>query len=204
MSVSERATARAVEQQRRRAEDEVRALVEAGLAVLRGRGATGLTVADVLAEAGLSTRAFYRHFHSKDEFVLAIYEQEAERRHTHLDAQLRGAPSPRAAVEAWVDAMLALAFDARRARRTKVLAAEGARLQADYPLEFTGILAGAVVPLVEVLRAFPDADPERDAWSMYAVTWELVQRKLRGDPLDLADARRHVLRFCFPAIGVHP
>ena len=59
----------------------MRALVEAGLTVLRQRGAAGLTVADVLAEAGLSTRAFYRHFHSKDELVLAVYEHEAQRRY---------------------------------------------------------------------------------------------------------------------------
>jgi AcrR family transcriptional regulator len=204
MSVSERVVARAVEPQRRRAEDEVRAIVEAALTVLRTRGAAGLTVADVLVEAGLSTRAFYRHFQSKDELVLAVYEHEARRRDVDLAARLAAAPNARAALETWIDEMLALGFDPRRARRTRVLRAEGARLQADFPEEFAAILAGAVDPLIELLRAFPAADPERDGWSIYAVTWELVEAKLRGSPLTRAAARAHVLRFCLPALGLRP
>jgi AcrR family transcriptional regulator len=202
MSVAERAAARSLASRRRRAEDEVRLLVDASLAVLRRRGAAGLTVAEVLAEAGLSTRAFYRHFQSKDELVLAVFEHEARRRHAALEARLAAATSPRAALEIWIDEMLALGFDPRRARRTQVLASEGARAQADFPEEFAAIVAGAVRPLEAVLGQIPGADPPRDAWSIYAVTWELVQQKLRGAPIDLAAARAHVLRFCFPALGL--
>jgi AcrR family transcriptional regulator len=202
MSVSARAAARSVEAQRRRAEEEVQALVAAGLAVLRRSGAAGLTVAEVLADAGLSTRAFYRHFQSKDELVLAVYEREAERRHTGLVRRLDEAGSPRAALEAWIDEMLALGFDPRRARRTNVLAQEGARLQTDFPVEFAAIVAGAVEPLEGVLRAIPTPEPTRDAWSTYAVTWELVQQKLRGSAVDLEVARAHVLRFCLGGLGV--
>ena len=112
MTVSERAAARSVAAQQQRAVDEVRALVEGGLAVLRRHGAAGLTVAEVLAEAGLSTRAFYRHFQSKDELVLAVFEQEAQRRYAGLEAQLAKAASPRAALETWVDEMLSLGLRA--------------------------------------------------------------------------------------------
>src|SRR5262245_37399930 len=202
MSVSERAAARSVASHRHRAEVEVRALIDAGLAVLRRQGTAGLTVADVLAEAGLSTRAFYRHFRSKDELVLAVYEEEARRRHAELTARLDRARSPRAALETWVDEMLALGFDARRARRTRVLAREGARSQADFPEEFAAIVAGAVEPLIAVLRALPSPDPVADAWSVYAVTWELVQQKLRGATITRDEARAHALRFCLPALGI--
>jgi AcrR family transcriptional regulator len=202
MTVSKRVIARSVASRQRRAEDEVRMLVEAGLGVLRQRGTAGLTVADVLAEAGLSTRAFYRHFRSKDELVLAVYEHEAERRHAHLSAQLTKARSPRAALETWVDEMLALGFDPRRARRTKVLATEGARSEVDFREEFAAIVAGAVAPLEDVLRELPTPDPARDSWSVYAVTWELVQQKLRGAPITRDEARSHVLRFCLPALGI--
>ena len=107
-------------------------------------------------------------------------------------------------VETWVDEMLSLGFEPRRSRRTKVLAAEGARAQADFPEEFAAILAGAVQPLEAVLRALPSPDPACDAWSVYAVTWELVQQKLRGAPIDREDARAHVLRFCLPGLGLRP
>ena len=179
----------------------MRALVDAALAVLRRRGAAGLTVAEVLTEAGLSTRAFYRHFQSKDELVLAVYEDEAQRRNADLAVRLDRARSPRAAVETWIDETLALGFDPRRATRTRVLLREGARLQADFPAEFAAIVSGAVAPLETALVALPSPDPERDAWSVYAVTWELVQQKLRGAPTTRADARAHALRFCLDGLG---
>jgi AcrR family transcriptional regulator len=204
MNVSERAAARSVVARQARASGEVRALVDAGLAVMQARGAAGLTVAEVLAEAGLSTRAFYRYFSSKDELVLAVFEHEAERRHADLQVRLATAASPRSAIEMWVDEMLALGFEPRRARRTKVLAAEGGRAQADFPVEFAAIVGGAVQPLEDVLASVPRAEPERDAWSIYAVTWELVQQKLRGSDITLAEARAHVLRFCLPALGMRP
>ena len=36
------------------------------------------TVQDILDEAGLSTRAFYRHFGSKDDLFHALFRREAE------------------------------------------------------------------------------------------------------------------------------
>jgi AcrR family transcriptional regulator len=202
MGVAQRAAARAIEERAARAAAEVSTLVAAGLRVLARRGAEGLTVADVLAEAGLSTRAFYRHFASKAELILAVYERDAEATQAEVGAQVESAPTPQAAVAAWVDAVLALGFEPRRARRTRVLAAEGARLQAEFPTEFAAIEAGLVAPLAEALRRVPTAEPERDAWSVHAVTWSVVGARLRGEELTSEEARRHVLRFCLPALGL--
>src|SRR5688572_9325376 len=118
MTFAEQAAARATATQRARAAEEGDAVVRAGLAVLARVGVEGLTVAEVLNEAGLSTRAFYRHFHSKDELLLAIYERDATATRERLRARLVKARSPQLAIEAWIDEMLALAFDARRARHT--------------------------------------------------------------------------------------
>jgi AcrR family transcriptional regulator len=181
--------------------DERRALIDAGLAVLRQRGSDGCTVADVLGEAGLSTRAFYRHFGSKDELVLAVYERDARATHSRLCERLAAAASPSAALEVWVDETLALGFDTRRARRTEPLAREGLRLQARFPAQFAAMEAAVIDPLVEILRAFPDSDPDRDARSIHAVTWALVEEKFAGRSLTHAHAKAHVLRFCMPALG---
>jgi AcrR family transcriptional regulator len=201
-TVAGRAADRAVAAQRQRAEQEVRVLVDAGLALLRRRGAAGMTVADVLAEANLSTRAFYRHFASKDELLLAVYEHEARRNHAALREALAAAATPRDAVETWIDAMLGLAFDTRRARRTSVLFREGARLRSQFPAEFAAILAGAIEPLSETLEHIPGADPRRDALSIHAVVWALVEERLRGDVLTRDVATAHAQRFCLRAIGV--
>jgi AcrR family transcriptional regulator len=204
MTFASRAVERAVEHRRARAADEVEALVEAGMRVLRRRGMAGLTVAEVLAEAGLSTRAFYRHFRTKDELVLAVYEREAHRAHARLWERMGAAPSARLALEAWIDETLALGFDPRRARRTRVLAAEGARLSADHPAEFAAILDGVLEPLGRALAELGSPDPRRDARTVHAVTWELVAEKLGGGDLTLPVARAHVRRFCLPALGLAP
>jgi AcrR family transcriptional regulator len=181
--------------------DERRALIDAGIAVLRRQGSEGCTVADVLDEATLSTRAFYRHFGSKDELVLAIYEHDARATQTRLRERMDAASSPRAALEVWIDETLALGFDSRRARRTRPLAKEGLRLQAEFPAQFAAIVDGVINPLAEVLCAFPAAHPERDARSIHAVAWSLVAERLAGGAITRDEARAHVLRFCLPVIG---
>jgi AcrR family transcriptional regulator len=176
--------------------DEERALIGAGLAVLRRRGADGCTVVDVLAEAGLSTRAFYRHFASKDELVLAIYERESVVTQARLRQRMDDAGSPRAALGVWIDETLALGFDTRRAGRTRPLAKEGLRLQAEFPNEFAAIANGVIEPLSAVLAALGDKHATRDARSIHAIVWALVEEKLAGGDLTRDDAKAHVLRFC--------
>jgi AcrR family transcriptional regulator len=181
--------------------DEKRTLIDAGLVVLRRSGSESLTVADVLAEAGLSTRAFYRHFDSKDALILAIYARDSERAREQMQRRLAAAATPRKALDVWIDETLALAFDTRRARRTRPLAREGSRLQGEFPDEFDAIVRSVLGPLVAVLRAFPNADPERDARSIHAITWALAEERMRGARITRPEARAHVLRFCLPAIG---
>jgi AcrR family transcriptional regulator len=184
--------------------DEQKALMDAGLTVLRGFGSDGCTVAAVLAEAGLSTRAFYRHFGSKDELILAIYKRDSLASSTKLRDRMTATGSARAALEVWIDETLALAFAPSRVKRTRPLAKEGLRLQAQFPKEFAVIVAGVLDPLVALLRVVPTKDPERDARSMHAVTWGLVADKLAGDPITRDEARAHALRFCLPVIGEKP
>ena len=60
------------------AEDELRILFDAALVVMERNGYHDAAVADILAEADLSTRSFYRHFESKDQLLCALYRREAE------------------------------------------------------------------------------------------------------------------------------
>jgi AcrR family transcriptional regulator len=205
-----RVAARTVSPARARAESEVRTLLEAALAVLRRDGTAGFTVAAVLAEAGLSTRAFYRHFASKDELLLALFDADTEVVAARIDAAMAAAPDARAALLAWVDQQLALAYAPRRSRRTQVLWNEGRRLQIEHPAEFARIVAAALAPLERLLVAakasgeFPDVDPAADARAIHAVTWDLLETRLAGGSGTLASARAQVLRFCLPALGARP
>jgi AcrR family transcriptional regulator len=206
-AVSTRLANRSVGAARDRAEREVEALLVAGRRVLTQRGAAGLTVAEVLEEAGLSTRAFYRHFTSRDELVLAVYESEQQRSVARLVDAVAAAPDARAAVVAWIDEHLALGFDARRAARTRALAAEGARLRVEFPEHVDATLAALLTPLVDAIRRgtddgmFVTTDPEQAARSVHAVVWELVQQRLAGNGPTVVAAREHAVAFCLRALG---
>ena len=66
-------------------------------------------MADIVAEAGLSNDAFYRHFRSKDALVTAILEDGGERLHSYLAHQLAKEPTPEGQVRRWVEGVLAQA-----------------------------------------------------------------------------------------------
>jgi AcrR family transcriptional regulator len=92
--------------------DEVRRLLDAALDLMRQRGTTSRPrVADIVAAAGLSNDAFYRHFPSKDALVGALLEDGAVRLGSYLEHQMRKARTPEGRVRRWVEGVLAQADD---------------------------------------------------------------------------------------------
>ena len=85
---------------------------------------SSLAVSDVLETAGLSTRAFYRHFESKDALLLALFRRDSERVNAQLEAAVDAAPDPRTALIGWIEGTLRLVEDPRRRRRVLVFSSE--------------------------------------------------------------------------------
>jgi AcrR family transcriptional regulator len=91
---------------------EVRRLLDAALAVMRSCGTTSRPrVADIVAAAGLSNDAFYRHFPSKDALVAALLEDGTERLQSYLVHQMAKEATPEGKVRRWVEGVLAQAAD---------------------------------------------------------------------------------------------
>ena len=89
---------------------EVRRLLDAALDLMRQHGTTSRPrVADIVAAAGLSNDAFYRHFRSKDALVAAILEDGGERLRSYLAHQLAKETTPEGQVRRWVEGVLAQA-----------------------------------------------------------------------------------------------
>src|SRR5690348_14265191 len=87
---------------------EVRRLLDAALAVIAEQGTTARArVADIVAAAGLSNDAFYRHFPSKDALIAAVIEDGAWRLASYASHQMEKASTPDAKVRRWVEAVLA-------------------------------------------------------------------------------------------------
>jgi len=88
----------------------VRRLLDAALEVIRRCGTTSRPrVADIVAEAGLSNDAFYRHFRSKDDLVTALLEDGGERLQSYLGYQMAKETSPEGQVRRWVRGVLSQA-----------------------------------------------------------------------------------------------
>src|SRR3954465_13421828 len=90
--------------------DTRRAILAAASVTLRELGVHGLSIAAVLQRAQLSTRAFYRHFESKDELVSAVFFEMARTEKRRLRRKMATTDTPAKAVAAWVDGRLDLAF----------------------------------------------------------------------------------------------
>jgi AcrR family transcriptional regulator len=113
-------------------DDELRLLFEAALAVMQRNGYTDAAVADILAEAGMSTRSFYRHFESKDQLLCALYRHEAEQVAERLTARVAEAASPLAALDSWIEEIMSLGYNRRKAARVAVLGSPGAMRAEGY------------------------------------------------------------------------
>jgi len=202
-------TSRAGRPRRFEADDELRLLFDAALTAMARNGYQDVAVADILAEAGLSTRSFYRHFESKDELLCALYRREAELAAERLRAKVAAAPNPRLALDAWIEEILSFGHHRAKAARVAVLGSAGAMRAEGYLEETRHARALLVAPLEELLEAglrdgtFPLANPAVDAWYVQAVTWAAASvNPLREAPaLSRADALRTVQSFCLRALG---
>jgi hypothetical protein len=68
-----RAVSRSLASRRSTYVEEVQRLLDAGLALMV-EGQDAPRVADIVRRSGLSNQAFYRHFASKDELIVAVVE----------------------------------------------------------------------------------------------------------------------------------
>lgn len=159
---------------------------------LIGRSDVATSVHEILGEAELSTRAFYRHFESKDELILTMCKTAGERVAERLAQAIAKADGPAAALEAWVHEYLAVAYESRRVRQSTVLSSAEARAAVGFDqVREEGARARRAL-LAEVIRVgqaggrgavFRGAsNPEEDARAVASVVEGLIQARLAGEP----------------------
>jgi AcrR family transcriptional regulator len=192
-------------------EDELRLLLDAAMVVMGRNGYVDASVADILGEANLSTRSFYRHFESKDQLLCALYRREAENAAARLNAKVDSAPSPRAALDAWIDEILSLGQNRAKAARVRVLGSRGAMRAEGYAEETRHASKLLMAPLEALLAAgaadgsFPLADPPADADLIRSVVWAAAGLTPWSDgSVSRSEVARQVRSFCARAVGGAP
>jgi AcrR family transcriptional regulator len=190
-------------------QDELRLLFEATLAVMQRNGDSDVAVVDILAEAGMSTRSFYRHFESKDQLLCALYRHEAEQVAERLTARVSGAASPLAALDSWIEEIMSLGYHRGKAARVAVLGSPSAMRAEGYADESARAMKLLVAPLLTILAdglrdgTFPLADPASDAPLVQSVVWAAAGLNPFREPVRAqAEAFRAAQSFCWRALGV--
>ncbi|ROO84763.1 TetR family transcriptional regulator [Actinocorallia herbida] len=122
LSPAERAVRRRLAGLEEAAAADVRALMDAGLALMVERGdGRGPRVADIVAAAGLSNDAFYRYFSGKEALVEAIVDRGARTLTAYVARRVAAETDPVEAIRAGVLAVLKQVSDAALARQTRAV-----------------------------------------------------------------------------------
>ena len=185
-----------------------RAILSAASKCVREQGVRGLSIASVLDRAQLSTRAFYRHFDSKDQLVAAVFLEMARAEMRRLRRKMADAADAVEAVTAWVDARLDLAFDDDIKSDLRRLSTEAQSAMFASPELIAPAYAEMLEPLIEALQrglsdgVFHGIDPVTEAQSIQGVVWASTERQWATGDCARTDIREHVLRFCLRGLGV--
>lgn len=182
-------------------------IIDAAYRALAATGGASLSVNEVLRSAGLSTRAFYRLFGSKDELLLALFRQDSDR----VAARLRRAAAaepPAAALLAFVQAMLRITADPRRRQRVLVMSSEEIARAKGYLAErqrYHALVQGELVHILErgqVDGSFPLTRPASDAGWIRAAIQHAFDEQIAGTaPAAPNETAELVTGFALRALG---
>jgi len=185
-----------------------REILTAASITLRENGVRGLSVATVLDRAGLSTRAFYRHFDSKDELVAAVFLDMARAEKRRLRRRMDGAADEVEAVTAWIDGRLDLAFDDSIKSDLRRASVEAQSQMFASPRLVQLAYEEMLEPLTEALRrglqlrVFHHIDPVTEAQYIHGVVWAGTERQWTIGDCDRDEVRERIVRFCLRGLGV--
>ena len=188
--------------------DDREGIIDAAYTCLSEPHTGPIPVAAILERAGLSTRAFYRHFVSKDELFLALLRQEGDALSGRLDRIANDlARDPVNQLTAWIEQMFALAHDPRLRMHLTVIDSDEVRAAKGYRETRERLHADRDRSLAEILRggraagAFPLAEPDGHAVAISAVVSRELTISAAGSTQDLQQARARVIDFALRALG---
>ncbi|ORV87183.1 TetR family transcriptional regulator [Mycolicibacterium iranicum] len=165
-------------------------------------------MAALLRSAGVSSRAFYRHFVSKDDLYLALLEEECRIVVSQVSRVADDAiGSPVDQLAAWIGTMFDIVGDPSQRMRLKVIDSEEVRTAKGYREVRERLHAARERSLAEILRrgvrdgSFPHADPDFDAVAINATVSRVLGGQATHDPQSLKQAQVNVLDFALRAVG---
>jgi AcrR family transcriptional regulator len=97
----ERAVARSLQAARSRAEERVQRFLDAAFELIDEKGSTDFTIQEIVDHSKQSLRSFYEYFSSKDELVLALFEETVHEAVADIRAAVDAETEPLARLRAF-------------------------------------------------------------------------------------------------------
>lgn len=195
------AVGRALDDRQREATEEVERILAAAVRVMQRVSPEAPRVSDIVAEAGVSNKAFYRYFAGKDDLMLAAMERGVALVVSYLEHQMAKEKRPQDKVARWIRGALAQVVDPDLTAMSRALViqfpgSDKGRLAQEEILDTLRAL------LVEPISQLGRRDPARDADAVFNCTVGTMRRyvEARGQP-GRADID-HLVRFCLAGLGV--
>jgi AcrR family transcriptional regulator len=212
MSIAQRSVERALASRYATYTEEVNRLIASCLKIMEQTGNFDPRVGDILADAGLSNQAFYRHFQSKEELLLAVLDKGARELTAYLTKRMAAQPDPMGKIRAWIRGFAAQAIRPKAAAATRPFMFPSARLHERFPQEvpmterqFLDLLEPELKEGIAVGQIRSDVDPAGDAVFIYDLVKNWMERQLRESPMpseaELVRRADKLERFLVKAIG---
>ncbi len=187
---------------------EVNLLITATWTVAARTGTFEPSVREILQEAGVSTKAFYRHFRSKDDLLLVALETASWQLADYIESKMAPLDTPVPRIRAWLEGFVRQAIVPSAARRTLPWALGVGQLAHLYPDQFDHSKALVIAPLErEITEAVTrgtavSPNPARDARIIFGYTMDFIRHHLirRTEP-DRSDTEQ-LVDFTYRALGI--
>jgi len=196
----ERAVTRSLGRSRAQAESKSEQFVATARELVEETGGKDFTVQDVVDRMKVSTKTFYQYFSSKDELVVALFEEVQGERFRYLRETVASEPDPLSRLRAFV---IASQRNAKPSGVDRLLVQQYFRLQLNHPAELRHALNGHVAYLSELIAdasragALRSIHPERAAGLVLQLVSTAYQASILGSPLvDPPPSPEEVWEFC--------
>ena len=165
----------------------------------------------ILRSAGLSSRAFYRHFGSKDDLFLALLEQACSTIVGQVNSIAEaGRGTPAEQLADWIGAMFDSLVDPDQLRQLTVVDCDEVRAAKGYRSMRERLHVDREQSLSQILSrgkadgSFPLADPDNDAVAINAVVSRVMAHQNAQDVQAVKQAEARVLDFALRVVGAAP
>ena len=201
----DRVLSRSLDRATKRSLERGQAYIDAATQLIEETGKEGFTIQEVADRAGQSLRTLYQHFQSKDDLLLAVFEEQLKAHTMHSREAVDKYDDPLDRLAALI---IASASGTGVKGKATALAHYRMRLAVSHPEELALVQAPYVSLTVELVTdavdagAIPPCNPEKTAYVITTLKSAYLHSHLLGNELGVEmPTPVELARFCLEGVG---